>query len=96
MTWLQSSNVREGMLYKESFEKRWPSFVYPNSQLHLETLESSKKVNELSLGVIQDFSGTAASKLFDQEIREVVSPKSFRIVNSHLPIKLHLEWVHLV
>lgn len=78
------------MLYKKSFEKRWPSFVYPNSQLHLETLESLKKVNELSLGVIQDFSGTAASKLFDQEIREVVSPKSFRI------IKLHLEWVLLV
>ncbi|KAF3436303.1 hypothetical protein FNV43_RR23395 [Rhamnella rubrinervis] len=71
VTWLQSSNVREGMLYKESFEKRWPSFVYPNSQLHLETLESLKKVNEHSLGVIQDFSGTAATKLFDQEIREV-------------------------
>lgn len=85
VTWLRSSNIREGILYQESFEKRWPSIVFPNSQLHLQTLESLKKLNELSLQVIQDFSGTAASKLFDQEIREVVSPKSFRI------IKLHLE-----
>lgn len=57
----------------ESFEKRWPSFIYPNSQLHFETFESLKKVDELSVGVVRNFSGPAASKLFEQEIREVVS-----------------------
>lgn len=71
--WLQSNNVREGMVYKDSFKKCWPSFVYPNSQLHFETFESLKKVNELSLGVMRNFSGPAASELFDQEVREVVS-----------------------
>ncbi|PON55284.1 Thiamine phosphate synthase [Parasponia andersonii] len=69
--WLQSNNVREGRLYKESFEKRWPSFVYPSSQLHFGTFESLKKVDELSLGVVRNFSGPVASKLFEQEIREV-------------------------
>ncbi|KAF4370133.1 hypothetical protein F8388_007274 [Cannabis sativa] len=69
--WLQSNNIREGRLYKESFEKRWPSFDYPNSQLHFETFESLKKVDELSLGVVRNFSGPAASKLFEQEVREV-------------------------
>ncbi|XP_015892113.3 probable transmembrane GTPase FZO-like, chloroplastic [Ziziphus jujuba] len=70
-TWLESSNTHEGMLYKESFERRWPLFVNQNRQLHMESLKSLKKANELSLGVIRDFKGTAASKLFDQEIREV-------------------------
>lgn len=68
--WLLSNNVREGMVYKESFENRWSSFVRPNRQLHFETFESLRKVNELGLGVIRNFSGPAASKLFDQEIRE--------------------------
>lgn len=84
-TWLESSNTHEGMLYKESFERRWPLFVNQNRQLHMESLKSLKKANELSLGVIRDFKGTAASKLFDQEIREVVGvQKSFSIISCAL------------
>ncbi|KAM1001779.1 hypothetical protein ACFX13_008347 [Malus domestica] len=69
VTWLQSDSAREGRMYAEMFEKRWPSFVYPYSGVHSEN--SLKKVNELSLKVKEGFSTSAASKLFEQEIREV-------------------------
>ncbi|GLT63988.1 hypothetical protein SLA2020_365090 [Shorea laevis] len=69
--WLQSSNAHEGSLYKDSFEKRWPSYVYPNTQVQLETYESLKKLDRISLRVIENFSVSAATKLFEQEIREV-------------------------
>ncbi|KAB2605305.1 hypothetical protein D8674_005022 [Pyrus ussuriensis x Pyrus communis] len=69
VTWLQSDSACEGRMYAEMFEKRWPSFVYPYGGVHSEN--SLKKVNELSLKVIEGFSTSAASKLYDQEIREV-------------------------
>ncbi|KAF5744198.1 FZO-like [Tripterygium wilfordii] len=71
--WLQTNNAREGRLYKESFENRWPSFVHPSTAMHLETYELLKKVDELSLRVIDKLSALAASKLFDQNIRDVFS-----------------------
>lgn len=48
--------------------------------MHLETYETYellRKVNETSLRAIENFSASAASKLFEQEIREVVSLKFF-------------------
>lgn len=72
--WLQSNSAREGKLYQESFEKRWPSFINSNTQMHLETYDLIEKVNVLSLKVIENFSAGGASKLFEQEIRELVSP----------------------
>lgn len=73
MTWLQSNNAREGRFYKESFEKRWPSFLDPPNQAQLETGDLLARKYQLSMEVIEDFSVPAASKLFEQEIREVVS-----------------------
>lgn len=70
--WLQSSNARKGNLYKESFEKRWPS-VFPSIQSQLEASELLRTKHELGITAIGDFSAAAASKLFEQEIREVVS-----------------------
>ncbi|GAV57786.1 MMR_HSR1 domain-containing protein, partial [Cephalotus follicularis] len=70
--WLESNNAREGRLYKESFEKRWPQIVYSNTQVHLENNESLKREDELSLKVIEGFNASATSKLFDQEIRKVL------------------------
>ncbi|XP_043812680.1 probable transmembrane GTPase FZO-like, chloroplastic isoform X2 [Manihot esculenta] len=70
--WLQSNSAREGKLYQESFEKRWPSFINSNTQMHLETYDLIEKVNVLSLKVIENFSAGGASKLFEQEIRELV------------------------
>ncbi|GMP99822.1 hypothetical protein CsSME_00047154 [Camellia sinensis var. sinensis] len=71
MTWLQSSNAREGRLYKESFEKRWPSLVDPQKQAQLGSSELLMRKSEESVKVIENFSVAAASKLFEQEIREV-------------------------
>ncbi|XP_021653149.2 probable transmembrane GTPase FZO-like, chloroplastic isoform X2 [Hevea brasiliensis] len=69
--WLKSNSSREGKLYQESFEKRWPSFVNSNTQMHLETYELLEKVDDASLKVIENFSAGAASKHFEQEIREL-------------------------
>lgn len=44
--------------------------------MHFETYELLKKVDDLSLKVIKNFSPSAASKLFDQEIREAVRVSS--------------------
>ncbi|TXG63641.1 hypothetical protein EZV62_010635 [Acer yangbiense] len=71
VTWLKSNNARERRRYKESFEKRWPSFVYPKTQVHSESNELVEKVDEFSLRVIEQLSASATSKLFEQEIREV-------------------------
>ncbi|CAK9323460.1 unnamed protein product [Citrullus colocynthis] len=70
-SWLRSGNAHEGIVYQESLQKLWPSIVFPATQVHFEMYESLKKVDDLSLKVINNFSPTAASKLFDQEIREV-------------------------
>lgn len=78
VTWLQSSNAHEGSLYKDSFATQWPPSVYPNTQVHLETYELLKKLDRVSLRVIENCNSSAASKLFEQEIREVVSSKVFR------------------
>ncbi|KAK2976286.1 hypothetical protein RJ640_019769 [Escallonia rubra] len=69
--WLQSSNAREGRLYKENFENRWPSFVNPQNHAQLEIAEFLGRKFELSGKVMENFSAAAASKLFEQEIREV-------------------------
>lgn len=51
--------------------------------MHLETYELLKKVDDLSLKVIKNFSPSAASKLFDQEIREAV-----RVSSKAIPVIL--------
>lgn len=59
-------------MYQESLQKLGPSTDFPATQLHFETYELLKKVDDLSLKIIRNFSPSAASKLFDQEIREAV------------------------
>ncbi|OMO77707.1 Thiamine phosphate synthase [Corchorus capsularis] len=70
VTWLQSNNAREGTLYKESFERRWPSLAYSDKH-QLQTYDLLRKLDQLSLKVIENFSAKAASKLFEREVREV-------------------------
>lgn len=48
--------------------------------MHFETYELLKKLDRISLSVIENFGAGAASKLFEQEIREVVSLKALRIM----------------
>lgn len=71
-TWLSSNNARKANMYKESFEKRWPGVVQPD-QSHMEAASTLVRTNQdSSVTVIGGFSAAAASKLFEQEIREVL------------------------
>ncbi|KAE8683173.1 hypothetical protein F3Y22_tig00111213pilonHSYRG00346 [Hibiscus syriacus] len=66
--WLQSNNARERNIYKESFEKRWPSVTFSDKHYALETNKLLRKIDRFSLRVIENFSANAASKLFECEI----------------------------
>ncbi|KAI3986038.1 hypothetical protein MKX01_039120 [Papaver californicum] len=69
--WLQLNSSRERMLYNESLEKRWPSSLNQHNQPHSGTHDLQKR-EDLSVKILENFSASAAAKLFDQEIREVV------------------------
>ncbi|KAL3827931.1 hypothetical protein ACJIZ3_016733 [Penstemon smallii] len=69
--WLETNNARKGNIYKESFERKCPSLV-PSTQSQLKASELIRTKHELGIKVIRDFSASAASKLFEQEIREVL------------------------
>ncbi|KAI3760094.1 hypothetical protein L1987_50484 [Smallanthus sonchifolius] len=71
VAWLQSNNAREVKLYEETFEKKWASFMVSGNRFMSETRKLVEKENEFSIKVVEDFSAAAASKLFEQEIREV-------------------------
>ncbi|CAH1447406.1 unnamed protein product [Lactuca virosa] len=69
--WLRSNNAREVKFYEESFEKRWASFMKSGNRYLFETRKLVESKNEFSIQQLDDFSAAAASKLFEQEIREV-------------------------
>ncbi|KAD6120139.1 hypothetical protein R6Q59_026156 [Mikania micrantha] len=71
VTWLQSNNAREVKHYEETFEKNWASFIDSRNRFMSETRKLVEKKNDFSIKVVEDFSAAAASKLFEQEIREV-------------------------
>lgn len=69
--WLRESNVYEAKRYKETFEKRWPSFGDSPDQMEFSTNFPVSEMGAQSIKSIEKFSAAAASKLFDQEIRRV-------------------------
>ncbi|CAN1176819.1 Probable transmembrane GTPase FZO-like, chloroplastic, partial [Linum perenne] len=69
-TWLRSNSSRKAKLYRESFDKRWPSIIDRNTQMQLDAVESLMKVNHSSSTMLENLSVIGASKLFEQEIRE--------------------------
>lgn len=71
VTWLQSNNARKGKLYKETFDKRWPAINNRSNEVHIDSYELLRRADELSMRAIEQFSAAAASKLFEQEVREV-------------------------
>ena len=71
--WLRENNVYEAKRYKETFEKRWPSFGDSLDQMEFSTNFLVSEMDAQSIKSIEKFSAAAASKLFDQEIRQVVS-----------------------
>lgn len=70
LRWLESNNIREGKQYMESFETTWPSLPYPGKSNHFETYDQLRKFDQLSLKVMENFSAKAASKQFDQKVRQ--------------------------
>lgn len=70
-SWLRENNIREGIQYKETFEKRWPLLVESRNIVDFTTNLSVREVDTQSVSSIEKFSATAASKLFDQEVRQV-------------------------
>ncbi|KAL2900656.1 putative transmembrane GTPase FZO-like chloroplastic [Bienertia sinuspersici] len=70
-SWLIENSICEGKQYKETFEKRWPLLVNSHSELGFNTSHMLKEVDVQSVKSLRKFSATAASKLFDQEIRDV-------------------------
>ncbi|XP_021727880.1 probable transmembrane GTPase FZO-like, chloroplastic isoform X2 [Chenopodium quinoa] len=71
MSWLRENNMREGMQYKETFEKRWSVLFDKHHKGDFTSNLLLREVDTQSLKSIEKFSGTAASKLFDQEVRQV-------------------------
>ncbi|QCE06434.1 thiamine-phosphate pyrophosphorylase [Vigna unguiculata] len=70
--WLYSKYTLQGRLYKESFEKRWPSLRHESNQMNFETNQLQKKVDQAGSQVIASFSSSAVSKAFEQEVREMI------------------------
>ncbi|KAI9080245.1 hypothetical protein K1719_037639 [Acacia pycnantha] len=69
--WLESENADQGRLYKQTFEKQWPSLMNANTPMDFETYELLKKVDRTGSQVIEKFSSSAASKSYEQEVREM-------------------------
>ncbi|XP_021739804.1 probable transmembrane GTPase FZO-like, chloroplastic [Chenopodium quinoa] len=70
-SWLRENNMHEGMQYKETFEKRWSVLFDSHHEGDFTSNLLLREVDTQSLKSIEKFSGTAASKLFDQEVRQV-------------------------
>ncbi|KAL2323548.1 hypothetical protein Fmac_027927 [Flemingia macrophylla] len=70
--WLYSKYTQQGRIYKESFEKRWPSLSHESSQINFEMDQLLKKVDEAGSQVIGNFSSSAVSKSFELEVREMI------------------------
>ena len=70
--WLSSSNTREANLYLECFHERWNSLVSQEESVSSDRTELVNEGEKLSIKALDGFSATAAAKVFEEEIREVV------------------------
>lgn len=71
-SWLYSKYTQQGRIYKESFEKRWPSLSHESSLINSETDRLLKKVDQAGSQLIGNFSISAVSKSFEQEVQEMI------------------------
>ncbi|XP_074312148.1 putative transmembrane GTPase FZO-like, chloroplastic isoform X2 [Silene latifolia] len=69
--WLKEKYSEEVARYKETLERRWPSVVDSLKQTEYTIKYPLKEDDWQSIKSIEKFSGTTASRLFDQEIRQV-------------------------
>ncbi|KAL6842205.1 hypothetical protein ACP4OV_027968 [Aristida adscensionis] len=69
--WLSSSNNREANLYLDYFLERWDALVAQEDRVLLDPNRIVNEGEKLSIKALEDFNATAASKVFEEEIREV-------------------------
>ncbi|KAJ6797597.1 putative transmembrane GTPase FZO-like, chloroplastic [Iris pallida] len=70
--WLQSKNGQQRKLLSDRFYEQFNSLIGIEDKVQLGTNEFLGKGEELSIRVVENFGASAASRLFEQEIREVV------------------------
>lgn len=70
--WLQSKNGQQRKLLSDRFYEQFNSLIGIEDEVQLGTNEFLGKGEELSIRVVENFGASAASRLFEQEIREVV------------------------
>jgi hypothetical protein len=70
-TWLSSNNTREANLYLECFQ-RWDALIDQEERVLSGTNEVTIEGEKLTIRALDGFSSSAAAKVFEEEIREVV------------------------
>ncbi len=71
-TWLSSTNVREANIYVDCFHERWGALVAQEQRIPPEKNELVNEEEKLCVKALDGFSASAAAKVFEEEIREVV------------------------
>jgi hypothetical protein len=71
---LSSSNTREAKVYLECFCERWGALVAPEERVLLDPNGLVSEGEKLTIKALDGFNASAAAKVFEEEIREVVCP----------------------
>jgi len=69
---LSSSNAREAKVYLECFCERWDALVAPEERVLLDPNGLGNESEKLTAKALDGFNASAAAKVFEEEIREVV------------------------
>lgn len=69
---MSSSNTREAKVYLECFSARWDALVGPEERALLDPNGLVNEGEKLTIKALDGFNASAAAKVFEEEIREVV------------------------
>lgn len=73
MQWLENSTAQESQQFFKDFDEKWSWFINPRDEVQSDTNALLINHDKISIEVARNFSTSAAARLFDQEISEVVS-----------------------
>lgn len=71
--WLENSTAQESQQFFKGFDEKWSGFINHHDQVHSDTNALLRNHDKISVEIAKSFSTSAAARLFDQEISEVVS-----------------------
>jgi hypothetical protein len=69
---LSSSNTREANIYLECFHERWDALIPEEERVLSDSNELINEGEKLAVKALNGFNTSAAAKVFEEEIREVV------------------------